>query len=67
MYTTVDYQAMTKTQLLEIKSDVNKALEHKKYVTGLDIGKGFAESIKGKKPVITKQLLEQMMNEAAND
>jgi hypothetical protein len=57
--------SMTKTELLELKADVNHALEQKKYVSGLDIGTEFASRIKGKKPVITKQLFEQMMDEAA--
>jgi hypothetical protein len=66
MNTASRYQDMSKSELLEVKAEVDQALEQKKFVSGLDIGQGFANSIKGKKPVITKELLEQMMNEAAH-
>jgi hypothetical protein len=65
MNTATRYQDMTKSELLEVKTEVDKALEQKKYISLVDSSIQVASTFKGTVPThLTKEIVEKMIEES---
>jgi hypothetical protein len=65
MNTATRYQDMSKSELLEVKAEVDKALEQKKYISLVDSSIQIASTFKGAVPThLTKEIVEKMIEES---
>jgi hypothetical protein len=65
MNTATRFQDMSKSELLEVKAEVDLALEQKKFISLVDSSVQVASTFKGiVPPHLTKEIVEKMIEES---